>query len=200
MCVQFSSATLIAQSRWQLKTLLRGQSGTENEALAGSLEGASVVLLNESVVPLSTSLNDVGRPLTIKVGPASRDVLDPSFITQTITPEKTALEPLSPVHVKAQRQAGGVNVSWVRRTRFSGDAWDASDVPLGEEQERYQLEIMSGSIIKRTLISTTQNALYTSADELSDFGASQSALSVRLCQLSTTVGEGQKTVQSIVIE
>ena len=37
---------------------------------------------------------------------------------------------------------------------------------------------------------TTPTALYTAADELADFGVAQTSLSVRVVQLSATVGRG----------
>jgi len=44
--------------------------------------------------------------------------------------------------------------------------------------------------VVRTLTSTAPSALYGSADELSDFGAPQASLHVRVTQLSATVGRG----------
>jgi hypothetical protein len=43
------------------------------------------------------------------------------------------------------------------------------------------------------LSSTTSAVLYAAADELADFGALQSTLSVAIYQLSTTVGRGVAT-------
>jgi hypothetical protein len=63
-------------------------------------------------------------------------------------------------------------------------------VPLGEDSERYALDILSGPTVVRSIIVAAPMAFYASADELSDFGAPQSSLSVRVAQLSTTVGRG----------
>ena len=40
-----------------------------------------------------------------------------------------------------------------------------------EDIEAYDIEILSGATLVRTLTSVTQSALYASADELADFGA-----------------------------
>ena len=79
--------------------------------------------------------------------------------------------------------------SWIRRTRIDGDGW-AGEVPLGEDSERYALDILSGPNVVRTITSALPSALYASADELSDFGALQPSLSIRIAQLSATVGRG----------
>jgi hypothetical protein len=66
-------------------------------------------------------------------------------------------------------------------------------VSLGEDDERYDIEILDGTNVRRTLSSTTSAVLYAAADELADFGALQSTLSVAIYQLSTTVGRGVAT-------
>ena len=106
-----------------------------------------------------------------------------------LTPQSTALRPLAPVHLKAARTAGGVTFSWVRRTRLDGDNW-VGEVPLGEDSEQYVLDILSGPAVVRSIVVTAPMAFYTGADELSDFGAPQPSLSVRVAQLSATVGRG----------
>jgi hypothetical protein len=111
-------------------------------------------------------------------------------VALTVTPDATALRPWAPVHVRAKRQADGVHVSWIRRSRLDGDGWGI-EVPLGESSEAYRVEILSGAAVVRTLNVATSQALYAAADELADFGAPQLALHVRVAQLSATVGAGQ---------
>jgi hypothetical protein len=100
--------------------------------------------------------------------------------------------------VKAVRGGGGVTISWTRRTRIDGDSW-TGEVPLGEDSERYEVDIMSGATVLRTLTAATPSVLYTAANELSDFGAAQSALSLRVVQLSATVGRGFAAEKVVVL-
>jgi hypothetical protein len=109
-----------------------------------------------------------------------------------VTPQATALEPLAPVHVKAARGDDGVTFTWIRRTRIDGDSW-VGEVPLGEDSEHYALDVLSDGGVVRTLAASSSTALYTAADELADFGAPQATLSVRVAQLSATVGRGFAT-------
>src|SRR6185437_13676391 len=103
--------------------------------------------------------------------------------------QATALLPLSPVHVKAARESGGIRISWIRRTRIDGDGWGV-EVPLSEDSEAYTLDIFSGGSIVRSIACGTSEVIYTNADELTDFGAPQSALHIRVAQVSATVGTG----------
>ena len=63
-------------------------------------------------------------------------------------------------------------------------------MPLGEDSEQYTVAILSGTTVLRTLNATTPTALYAAAAELADFGSAQTSLSVRVTQLSATVGAG----------
>ena len=79
---------------------------------------------------------------------------------------------------------------WIRRTRIGGDSWGITDVPLGEEQEAYEVDIMSGNTVKRTLTSTAPTLTYSAADQTTDFGSPPSSLTIRVHQLSEIFGRG----------
>jgi len=100
------------------------------------------------------------------------------------------LREAAPAHVRGVRSAGDLAITWIRRTRTGGDSWDAVEVPLAEESERYEIDILDGTTVKRTLSATTPAATYTAADQTTDFGAPQSSIAVRVSQLSTTFGRG----------
>jgi hypothetical protein len=188
--LQFANAELVAEDTYELSRLLRGQGGTE-WAMADPLPaGSPFVLLDDHVLPLACGLDALGRPLQLRIIAADRDHGDSAALSLEATPQSTALRPLSPVHIRAARDGDGVHVSWIRRTRIDGDSWEAQDVPLGEQLEKYQLDILSGASVMRTLETSAQGALYAAADELADFGAPQSTLSVRVAQISATVGRG----------
>lgn len=67
-----------------------------------------------------------------------------------------------------------------------------------EETEAYEVEILDGAAIKRTLTSTAPNALYTAADQITDWSAllgPGDTLTIRIFQLSALIGRGApKTV------
>jgi hypothetical protein len=187
--LQFAGAELVATNTYRLSRLLRGQLGTE-WAMAGVLSaGAPFVLLNRAVVPFARGIEALERPQQLRLIVAGRDTSDPATLSLEVTPHATALMPLSPVHLKARRGDSGVTFRWIRRTRSGGDSW-AAEVPLGEEREGYELDIMSGTSVVRTLTCETPSVLYPAAAELADFGAAQPSLSIVVHQMSTTIGRG----------
>jgi hypothetical protein len=187
--IQFAQAELVGARTYRVSRLLRGQAGSEWAMGAPLLAGAPFVLLDEHVVPIARGLGALERPMQLRIVAANRDHGDETALALDVTPQATALMPLAPVHVKARRGPDGVTFSWIRRTRVDGDGW-AGEVPLGEESERYALDVLSGTAVVRTFDATTPSVLYAAADELADFGAAQTSLHVRVAQLSATVGRG----------
>jgi hypothetical protein len=195
--IQFANAELAGERTYLLSRLLRGQAGSEGSMGAPLAAGAPFVLLDDHVVTLASGLNALERTLQLRVIAAGRDHGDPAALAMTATPQVTALKPLAPVHVSAARDTSGVTISWIRRTRIEGDSW-VGEVPLGEDSEQYSVDILSGTAVVRTLNVTAPMVLYTTADELADFGAPQTNLRVRVAQLSATVGRGFVTEVSLV--
>jgi len=187
--MQFSGAELVADRTYLLSRLLRGQAGSEWAMGAPLAAGSPFVLLDQHVVTIASGLDALERSLQLRVVMAGRDHGDATALALSATPQATALKPLAPIHLNAVRKAGGVDFSWIRRTRMDGDTW-VGEVPLGEANEQYALDVLSGSNVVRSLTSTTPSVIYASADEISDFGAPQASLHVRLTQLSATVGRG----------
>ena len=103
--------------------------------------GALLVKLDEAVAPLTTSLQDLGQTWRYRIGPSGRDHADASVTEFVATVPREALRPFAPVQVAAKREAAGIRLAWTRRTRLNGDGWDAIDVPLAEDAERYEIDI-----------------------------------------------------------
>ena len=105
---------------------------------------------------------------------------------------RRGLQCLAPVHVKAARDpgTGDVTITWKRQTRIGGDGWEPVEVPLGETSAAYAVTILDGIATLRTLTSAAPSALYTSADQVADFGELRSEFSVSVSQISPTEGPG----------
>ena len=92
------------------------------------------------------------------------------------------------------RTPGDLTIRWTRRSRaLSADSWGAVEVPLAEELEAYEVEILDGAAVKRVLSATTTSALYTAAAQTADWGAPLGpgdSLTIRIFQLSALVGRG----------
>ncbi len=187
---QFETATLVEPGRYELSGLLRGQVGTESAMRAPLSAGAPFVLLNDQIASVDLTLDEIRLPYQWTYGPASRDIADPTYGNLQHTFQGVGLRPLSPVHVYAKRVNDDIDISWIRRTRTGGDSWDTPEVPLGETQELYEIDVLDGINVVRTLQSTTPTVIYTSSDQTTDFGTPQSAVTLKLYQLSSVYGRG----------
>lgn len=156
------------------------------------------MLLDGTLLPVARGLSALERTLQFRLIVAGRDYGDPATLAIDVTPHAVALKPLAPVHVHARRSEDGIAISWIRRTRRDGDSW-AAEVPLGEDIEAYEIDILDGDAVLRTLSAATPATLYAAADELADFGAPQASLSVAIYQLSATVGRGFPATRTLTV-
>jgi hypothetical protein len=114
-----------------------------------------------------------------------------AIVTGTISNTAKGLKPLSPVHLKGSRNGvGDLTITWKRRTRIGGGWRDNAEVPLGETSEFYEVEILNGVAVVRTVAASSPAITYTAAQQTADFGSVQTAIAVRVYQLSATVGRG----------
>ena len=187
---QFTAATLVAPQTYQLAGLLRGQAGTEATMQPLLAAGAPFVLLSSSVTGLALTPSQVGLPLQWRIGPVARDLGSANYVSVSHAFTGLAARPLSPVHVRGTRNNGDLALSWIRRTRRGGDNWTNPEVPLAEASERYEIDILNGATVKRTLSTATPDLTFTSAMQVMDFGALQASISVRIYQISADWGRG----------
>ncbi|MCL1629896.1 glycoside hydrolase/phage tail family protein [Roseibaca sp. V10] len=196
--VQAGSAELIAPGRYCLTRLLRGQRGTEAAMGNPTLEGARVVILDDSLTTLPISEADLGLPWNWRIGPAARPPSDESYVAASFTPDGVGLRPFSVAHIdqpwRRPRGLGDLTIRWVRRSRaLAADNWGMGDVALAEEAEAYALDILDGSTVKRTLSTNTAGAVYSGTDQITDWGAllgPGDTLTIRIAQLSALIGRG----------
>jgi hypothetical protein len=152
--------------------------------------GVPFVLLDDSVVRLPLTAAEVGLALNWRYGPGARDVGDASYVALTHAFRGVGARPYAPVHVRGARAGGDLTVSWIRRTRSGGDNWSETEVPLSELSERYEVDVLDGAVVRRTLTSTLPSVVYSSVNQTADFGSVQAAVSVRVYQLSGTGSRG----------
>ena len=68
---------------------------------------------------------------------------------------------------------------------------------MSETGESYEVDILSGLTVLRTLSSSTANVTYTSAMQTADFGGPPSSLSIAIYQISSTVGRGSPAAATL---
>jgi hypothetical protein len=192
--IQFLTATLVDAQTYELSGLLRGQFGTEGAMSTDLAAGAQFVLLDGAVTRVPMQASELKLPFNWRYGPGNRGIGDASYVTVPFTYQGLGLRPLSPVHVKGRRTSGDLAITWIRRTRTGGDTWEATDVPLGEESESYEVDILDGADVKRTIATAAPQALYTSAEQVADFGTVQATVSLRVYQTNAAFGRGSPRV------
>ena len=163
-----------------------------------ALAGSRVVALDANLAPLPLGEADLGLPWTWRVGPASRPPSDDTYVARSFALSGVGLRPFSVCHVeqpwRTGRTPGDLTIRWIRRSRaLAADSWNGVDVPLAEETERYEVEILDGAAVKRTFAATIDSVVYSGAQQIADWGAllgPGDKLDVRVSQLSALVGRG----------
>jgi hypothetical protein len=92
--------------------------------------------------------------------------------TEQLTLAGNDLKPYAPAQLQATGSWGSnVTLSWQRRTRVGGELIDGSgEVPLAEDSEHYDLEILFGNAVVRVVTGLTNPSyVYTAADQATDF-------------------------------
>ncbi|HCL66182.1 MAG TPA: hypothetical protein DIC56_15365 [Rhizobium sp.] len=187
--IGFSVAQEISAGRWLLSKLLRGLAGTEDAMVAGAVAGAQAVLLDGAVKPLGLKADEAGLTLNyIAELPGGTAAPAGPF---TFSGGLRAETPLAPVHLRGRRLASGdIELAWTRRGRIDADNWQAVDIPLDEDVERYRLQILDGVTVLRDVEVGAPGHLYAQADEIADFGAPRQSLSIRVRQLGRRIADG----------
>jgi hypothetical protein len=174
-----------------LSDLLRGQLGTGDATAAGAPAGADFVILDDAVVPAGLQPSEVGLSLNWRIGPFAGDLSDASFATSAQVGGVRALLPYAPVHLRGQWNGADLALSWIRRGRIDADRWGASEIPLAEETEQYQVTIApAGGAALRTQTVSQPSWLYDASAIAADFGAPPAEIDLTVRQFSTAVGWG----------
>jgi hypothetical protein len=197
--LQAAQAELTAPGRYRLTRLLRGQRGTEWAMGAPTPAGARVVVLDAALAALPVGEAELGLPATWRIGPALRPPSDESYVALGFTPAGVGVRPFSVVHVeqpwRTAREPGDLVIRWTRRSRaLAADGWDG--VPLAEESEAYEVEVLDGAVVVRTLESAAPRVTYDASEQIADRGAALGpgdALDLRIFQLSAIAGRGTPT-------
>ncbi len=184
--VQAAEAELVSPGRYRLSRLLRGQRGTEAAMADPAPAGSRVVVLDDRIAPLPFSLGETGVAWNLRVGWPEKGPADPFAHAETFTPTARGLLPFAPVHPRARRLAGGdLELRWTRRSRdLSADSWSLATVPLAEDAERFDLEILDagGAVLRAVEALEAPRYVWTAAEQAADLGGAASEVRVRVWQ------------------
>ncbi len=195
--IQFRTATLIAAATYRLSGLVRGRMGTDRHT-GTHVAAERFVLLDgfPGVERVRDGISLRGAPFWYKGVSLYQQAS--AVLSFAFTNTSQALIPYSPLAVVGTRNGGlDIALSWARRTRMPSTWSDGVDAPLGETAERYDVEIMNGGTVVRTIAVTAQAATYLAAEQVTDFGSAQASLVVRVYQVSPEVGRGPARVATV---
>lgn len=186
--VRFKEALLVAPKTYELRHLVRGVKGTE-WAIATHVINEPFYLLSGYWTQVKGTLNDFKTPLRFKAVTKGQSLDEATVVEKTPVPNR--IRPWAPANAVATRNgAGDAVITWTRRDRNGGELPLFATIPQSEASEQYEIDFMSGAVVKRTVLVTTPTTTYTAAMQSADLGAVSSAITVRIYQLSELVGRG----------
>lgn len=159
-----------------------------------------VLLQKDHHVRFSSDVTKLGDDIFYK---AASDAF-PIFTVQTEnrTLVGRAETPFPPLHLNAIVNGPDIDLSWDWRSRLhTGSVLPGSDNnPAGEATLAFEIEIMDGSTVKRTLTASTNSKTYLAADIATDFGSMPTSLKFRVYQMSALVGRGYVAEKTVDLE
>lgn len=187
--VQFRNAVHAGDGVWELTGLLRGRRGTEHNIGTAVMGDRLVMLSAGGLIRLPMNVAEIGASRMYKAVGTGTAFADAE--AQHFTGEGEALRPFSPVHLIAVREGDGdIRITWIRRGRLGQTLQSGADIPLSEESEAYEVDLVIDDVVVRTLETNDQTATYSSAQQDEDVDSSTSEITVRVYQVSATVGRG----------
>lgn len=186
--IQFTGATLEADGTYTLDTFVRGARGTEQYTGTHAV-GDKVILLSDpdiAFMRVDASELAVARDYkAVTVGQQAEYVNSQSFTYNAVN-----LKCLSGVHAMGVQSGSDWIFSWTGRTRYSSSYWVTGNQPDNEDTISYEVDIMNGSSVVRTLTNSSSTVTYTSAQQTTDFGSPQSSVEVNIYQISNIGARG----------
>jgi hypothetical protein len=187
--VQFANATDKGNGVWVLDTLLRGLRGTD-WAIDQHLAGERIVRLTQNATKrVEHDVSQLNKPGTYKAlsfGDQTDDVDSFSF-----TDTGNSLRPYAPSVRAAYKNGADFYLRWMWRARQNGFWIDGADVVLDQPFEKYEIDVLNGDTVVRTVqLTDTKEWTYSEASQIADFGSAQDSCTFVLYQMGNVIGRG----------
>lgn len=199
--IGFANATQETDGTWTIDTLLRGQRGTEAQ-VDQHTEFDRVVLLNSSGVTFQTRpLTALNSTRSYKAVPRAGVVADFEEQVVDLAVDGANLKPFSVVDVQGSRDGSdNLTVTWTRRTRAIVKLLTGPPIPLAEDSEEYEVDILDapgGNVLRTITGLTSPTASYTAAEQTTDGLTPGDPVDVVVYQLSEQVGRGTGQAEEV---
>ena len=196
--ILFKDAVEEEDGSYTLSTIMRGRRGTD--ALVNDHDNGEFFIFLDRATMSSYRMatGDLDQQDFYK-GVGDRQIPEDAD-TVPFTHTGKDLWPYAPAELNAVVDGGmNIDLSWTRRTRIGGELRDGSGtVPLHEETEEYEIDIMNMSTVVRTFTGiATPSRQYDNADIVTDFGSVPASLTFRVYQISAVVGRGFRAEKTV---
>lgn len=182
--IKYVNAALQSGRRYNLSRLFRGQLGTWPIMEDSVPVGAPVVFLDPtSIIPMTIPEARKFDSIDFRYGPNVYPTGSSFYQDVTHTGKAVGQLPYPVADVQFFPGSGEVTFTWKRQTRFGGEGFDEATVPLNEDSEAYEIDLLDGSDVLLSTVSTT-SPTYT-------FTGAPSVFKARIYQMSASVGRGR---------
>lgn len=186
--IRYADSVLNSDGTRTLSTLIRGYRGTEWATALHEIGDYVVLLDDPDNAFIGSDLSQLAierlyKPVTVGQDLASAESFE--FTYQGVN-----LKPLSPVLPQGEIVSDDWLIEWTPRTRYSSSYWYTGTQPQNESVMAWEVDVLDGSTVVRTLSSSTPTVTYTEAQQIEDFGSAQSTITIVIYQVSQRVGRG----------
>ncbi|MDO8972098.1 MAG: phage tail protein, partial [Saprospiraceae bacterium] len=193
--INFQNAELIGAGTYLISGFLRGQRGTEDQVYSHGA-GDRFILLNEAIERSAITASVIGLSRQARVYSYGRP--DEDFDTLAFIATAENMKPWAPVNIVGWRNGdNSINLRWTRRSRIDNSWRDSVDIGLGEDVERYQIDLLtaplylSGTVLRSITLDNTQETIVSAADLTAAYGSSSATTYISIRQVSLLVGAGK---------
>jgi hypothetical protein len=192
--LSFVDAVQESDGTFTISTFIRGRRGTEHNIGNHKVDDKVVLLSKNSLDWIPVETEKLGSTIQYKIVSVNKNM--GSVPAKSFACQGLPVKPYSPVHIQGRRNdSGDLTITWFRRSRIAS-SWLSSDVPLAEDTESYEVDILDGSgNVVRTLSTSGEDSdqagvTYTATQQNDDFGSLQSSVDVVVYQTNNIVGRG----------
>lgn len=195
--IGFTTATLVGTRTYTLSGLLRGLRDTRDYT-NGHAAGDTVVLLANGVHFQETNAASVNVQRVFKLVASGGAVADAESHTERL--QGYTMRPFAPVHVDGSRDgSNNLTVTAVKRTRRLVSILSEIGSPGADPESAmtYEMDVMDGVDVLRTVAASTLSFSYTAAQQTTDGLTPGDPVTVRVYAVSEVVGRGNYTEATV---
>lgn len=194
--IQFGRVIETGINRYRLERLTRGRRGTE-WAMAAHVAGERFVLIEAaSLLAHDLPVANIGAAVSV----IASGIGDESGVEDSLVLTGRSVCPPAPEHLSMARLGDGtIRFAWVRRSRAGWGWGDGIDAPLGEEAERYRLEILPSTGMPRAVELTLAGYDYGPAEQAADGSAGAASVTIFVSQIGSLASSSPSTTRTFIL-